>query len=82
MARQIQWKRAERDKYGDAFRVSKCGRYRVVTMRMASGRNGYWNARAYEAQRANGTRIGNLQDSLSDALDACEYENDPSWEPS
>jgi hypothetical protein len=48
---------------------------------MASGRNGYFNARTYEALRADGSRIGNLCDSLVEALDECEYVNDPNWEP-
>jgi hypothetical protein len=83
MARKVKWGRPTRDKYGDAVRVSKCGRFRVLTMPMASGRNGYWNARAYDAQRADGTRIGKrVHDTLIEALDACEFENDPTWEPS
>ena len=63
-------------------RVSKCGRFRIVTMAMASGRAGYFNARAYESTLANGKRIGrHLHDTLEGALDAVEWENDPNWEP-
>jgi hypothetical protein len=77
----VKWGRAVVDRQGKPVRVSKCERYRVVTRQMASGRSGYFNARAYEAQRANGSRIGKLQDSLADALDAVEFEHDPNWEP-
>ncbi len=83
MKRAVKWNRPEPDKYGDAVRVSKCGRFRIQTMKMASGRNGYWNARAYELQTPDGKRLGKvLHDQLIDALDAAEYSNDPNWEPS
>ena len=83
MERQVKWKAPVKEGHGTKLvRESKCGRFRNVSKNMASGRNGYFNARAYEPQRADGTRIGReLQDKLSDALDVVESENDPNWEP-
>lgn len=66
----------------DVVRLSKDGRFRIRSMRMASARNGCWNERAYSAERADGRRIGPLNDTFQDALDAVELENDPNWEPS
>ncbi len=79
--RNVRWGAPQNDKYGDAVRTSKCGRYRIVTRRMASARNGFWNAKAYRAERADGRQIGRLQDYLIDALDLVEFDNDPNWEP-
>lgn len=81
MKRQVKWSPAVVDRLGRSVRISKCERFRVVTRSMASGRNGHFNARAYEALRADGSRIGALCDTLVEALDACEYVNDPNWEP-
>jgi len=82
VTRQVKWKRAVLDKSDKTVRVSKCERFRVLTREMASGRNGYFTAHAYEAMRADGSRIGaNLYDTLIEALDAVEFENDPNWEP-
>ncbi len=82
MERQVKWGRPQKDKYDNTFRVSKCGRYKVVTHEMASGRNGFFNDRAYETLRlADGTRIGALNDTLEMALDVADYDNDPNWEP-
>lgn len=84
-ARQVQWCKPAPNNYGEPLRVSKCGRYRVQTMKMASGRNGYWNARAYSAEFAarpdRWIRIGRLCDTLEEALDAVDCKNDPTWEP-
>lgn len=80
--RNVKWNKATETRTGNAERLSKCGRFRIVSKRMASGRNGHFNARAYAAERVDGTRIGRLCDTLRDALDLVEYENDPSWEPS
>jgi hypothetical protein len=79
--RKVLWRAPQNDKYGDAVRTSKCGRYRIVTLRMASARNGFWNAKAYRAERAGGKQIGTLQDYLVDALDLVEFDNNPEWEP-
>lgn len=78
--RKVRWRAPARDRYDNAVRESKCGRFKVTTRAMASGRNGYWNDRAYLAERADGTRIGRLHDTLTEALDAVEFENDPNWE--
>lgn len=32
---------------GENFRVSKCGKFKIERRRMASARNGYWNAISY-----------------------------------
>lgn len=80
MKRHVTWS-VRRNLRDQVVRSSKCGRFIVRTKRMASGRNGHWNARAYSAERIDGTRIGRLHDTLSDALDAVERENDPNWEP-
>ena len=81
MIRQVRWSKATRNDYGQAVRVSKCGRFHVVSRRMASVRAGHWNARAYELTRPDGTRIGRLRDTLQEALDEAEFFNDPNWEP-
>ena len=84
MKRALRWKKAVR--VGSRLvRVSKCERFEVVTRQMASGRAGYFNARAYQAKHHSGPKkgeqIGPLEETLENALDACEWENDPSWEP-
>jgi hypothetical protein len=83
MKRAIKWSKAVKNKYGDLVRTSKCGRYKVVTRTMASARNGCWNAREYDPQKADGTRLGgkHMQESFEFALDIIEYDNNPDWEP-
>lgn len=80
MKRQVKWS-VRRDLHGRVVRSSRCGRFVIRTKHMASARNGCWTARAYAAERVDGTRIGRLHDTLSDALDAVELKNDPNWEP-
>lgn len=81
MKREIKWFRPKKYRGTRLERVSKCGRFQVITYSMASGRPGYFNARAYEAL-VDGRRIGReLHDTLEMALDACETENNPNWEP-
>lgn len=79
--RKVRWGKAADTRSLSKIRTSKCGRYRIVTMAMSSS-NGYWNTRAYSAERADGTRIGrHPHDYLEDAMDAVEFDNDPNWEP-
>lgn len=80
--RNVKWGKPTEDRGGKFIRESKCKRFRIVTRRMASGRNGYFNTPAYDPRRADGTRIGReLCDTLAEALDMVESENDPNWEP-
>lgn len=83
MKRAIKWCKPVRGKYGDVTRTSKCGKYKVVSREMASSGNGCWNAKEFDPQRADGTRIGGKyrQESLAMALDAIEGDNNPDWEP-
>lgn len=79
--RQVKWDKPVQQ-HSKIIRTSKCGRFRIVTRRMASGRNGHFNAKAYSPEFADGKRIGkDLRDTLTDALDAVEQANDPNWEP-
>ncbi len=79
--RKVKWDKPVQQ-LNKVIRTSKCKRFRVVTMRMASGRNGYFNGKAYSPEHADGKRIGrDLRDTLTDALDAVEQANDPNWEP-
>lgn len=83
MKRKVKWGKATATTGSRYERLSKCGRFRIVSLFMASGRNGYFNARAYSPERiADGKRLcRDLCDKLEDALDAVEWENDPNWEP-
>ncbi len=53
---------------GENARVSKCGRYSIERRRMASARNGCWNAISYIVT----SRLGVLghYDYLQDAIDS------------
>lgn len=79
--RTVKWGRPAKDRYNHVIRTSKCGRFRIETRKMASARNGYWNAVAYEPQHADGTRAAPLQDTLEDALNSIEWIVNPSWTP-
>jgi len=80
--RQVRWGAPKADRWGCASRASKCGRFKVLTHRTASPGNGFWNGRAYELQDGEGRQIGTRwHDTLAEALDQAEWENDPSWEP-
>lgn len=79
-SRKVRFKLPVEDRYGNLVRESQCGRFRIIKRKMASGRNGYWNAHCYELHQ-DGERIGPLYDQLWETLDAAEMANDPSWEP-
>lgn len=83
MKRVVQWGRPVKER-GNEVRTSKCGRYRIVKRSMASSRNGCWNAKEYDPQKANGSSWVRLTrfpyDRLGDALDFIESDNDPNWE--
>jgi hypothetical protein len=80
--RRVKWHQPARDRFGKQVRTSKCGRYRIITRAMLSGKGGSFNSKAYEVQRADGSRVvSELQNTLSDALDVVEVDNDPNWEP-
>lgn len=56
---------------GENNRVSECGRYRIERRRMASARNGYWNAISYLLVSVSlGGRIIGCYDYLADAIEA------------
>lgn len=80
MKRAIKWEKPVKQ-WSRLIRKSKCGRYQIITHSMASGRNGYFNARSYEPMKG-GQRIGGrLQETFEDAIMICEQDNDPNWEP-
>lgn len=82
MKRQVKWLKPVANELGKVVRKSKCGRYQIVTKKYATMRKGSFTNVAYEAQRADGTRIGrDAHDKLSDALDEVEMDHDPNWEP-
>lgn len=82
MKRQVKWGRAV-EKGTGSERLSKCGRFRIVTRFMASGRNGHFNTPAYSPERvSDGRRLcREMCDTLASAMDEVEWANDPNWEP-
>jgi len=82
MERKVRWSRPVIEKRTDEpVYTSKCGRYRIQKDHKASGRNGYFNTVVYGTTIvATGKTI--WTDTLRDAKDEAEYDNDPNWEPS
>lgn len=83
MGENLRWCRPVEDKTGKLVRLSKCGRYSIVKRHYASmgGRNGYFTDVGYVLTVASTGRSETF-DSLRDAKDGAEMDNDPGWEPS
>jgi hypothetical protein len=77
--RKVLWNRPTGDDWKRVY-VSKCGRYTIERMRMASARNGYWNAVGYRLEIVGSTKRPRMYDTFAEAKDAAEWDNDPAWE--
>ena len=82
MERKVLWSRPVTERREDEpVYTSKCGRYRIEKKHYASARNGHFANVAYKTTiLASG--LFSVTDSLRDAKDEAEYDNDPNWEPS
>ena len=79
MERKVLWSKPTGDDWNRVY-TSKCGRYRIAKKHYASGRNGYFNTVVYKLIIV-ATDDPSNHDSLRDAKDEAEMNNDPNWEP-
>jgi hypothetical protein len=84
MERKVLWSKPTTGKRADEpIYTSKCGRYQIQKDHMASlsGRNGHFGVVVYRLTiLATGAKTEH--DTLRDAKDEADMDNDPNWEPS
>lgn len=79
MPRAVFWKKPTGDRRRLTY-VSKCGRYTIVKRHFASARNGHFATVGYTFTVV-ATGKSEKVDTLRDAKDLAEFDNNPNWEP-
>ena len=79
MPRAVAWSRPTGNDHKRTY-LSKCGRYSIVKRHFASARNGFFATVGYTFTVV-ATGKGETVDTLRDAKDLAEFDNNPNWEP-